>query len=161
MHIDAIFVPDLWALFGDTHPEQGTFNAAGGAADPDNSLPGTPTPPIGQSSAGTSGKRASREFEASSPQKAKHPRSALDYMAEVSNSIAKRSSRPSVAEEMAEVMDILNEDGIEQGSELFLMACDLFQGAGHREQFKRIKERKDRITYITWTWHNGRNTGAK
>jgi hypothetical protein len=71
------------------------------------------------------------------------------------------TAKPTEAEEMAEVMQMLREDGVSQKSELFLMACDLFQKRGCREQYKHIDDREDCLTYISWTWKNGRNAGSK
>ena len=82
-------------------------------------------------------------------------------MADISDSIRARSAKPTEAEEMAEVMQMLRDDGVSQKSELFLMACDLFQKRGCHEQYKNIDDREDHLTYITWTWKNGRNAGSK
>jgi len=51
-------------------------------------------------------------------------------LADISDSIRARSAKPTEAEEMAEVMQMLRDDGVSQKSELFLMACDLFPKEG-------------------------------
>jgi len=67
-------------------------------------------------------------------------------LADISDSIRARSAKPTEAE----VMQMLHDDGVSQKSELFLMACDLFQKRGCHEQYKNIDDREDRITYISW-----------
>jgi hypothetical protein len=145
----------------DHHQERGTFNAAGGVADVTRTPPRMPFVPYGQSSAGTSSKRATRDFEVNSLKKGKRWMEVGEYLADLSYSIKARSAKLTEAEEMAEVMQMLCDDGLSQKSELFLMACDLFQKRGCHEQYKNIDDREDHVTYISWTWKNGKNAGSK
>ena len=152
---------ELWALFGDHHQERRTLNATGSVQDVTRTPPRTPFVPFGHSSAGASSKRATTDNEVNSPKKSKRSKDVGEYLADISDNIRARSAKPTEAEEMAEVMQMLRDDGVSQKSELFLMACDLFQKRGCREQYKNINDREDRLTYITWTWKNGRNAGSK
>lgn len=60
------------------------------------------------------------------------------------------------AVELDEVMKILDDDEIQQGTMLFLQACDLFKNPVCRHEFKKIKSKEDRATFITWTWNYGK-----
>ena len=117
---------ELWALFGDHHQERGTLNAAGSVQDVTRTPPRTPFIPFGHSSAEDSSKRATTDNEVNSPKKSKRSKDVGEYLADISDNIRARSAKPTEAEEMAEVMQMLRDDGVSQKSELFLMACDLF-----------------------------------
>ena len=117
---------ELWALFGDHHRERGTLNAAGGVEDVTGTPSRTSFVPFGHSSAGASSKRATADSEVNSPKKTKRSKEVGEYLVDISDSIRARSAKPTEAEEMVEVMQMLCDDGVSQKSELFLMACDLF-----------------------------------
>ena len=55
-------------------------------------------------------------------------------------------------------MQILREDGVPEGSELFMMALHLFQKPACHAQFKNIEEGANRVKYIEWTWRNSKQT---
>jgi len=83
-------------------------------------------------------------------------------MHSLSESIAARSSRERgrthEQEEQREVMQILHQDGVPEGLELFMMALHLFQKPACRAQFKNIEERDNRVKYIEWTWRHSMQT---
>ena len=146
---DPTHFDELWALFGDHHQKRGTLNATGGVQDVTRTPPRTPFVPFGHYSARTSSKRAMMDNEVNGPKKGNRLKEVGEYLADISDSIRARSAKPTEADEMAEVMQMLRDDGVSQKSKLFLMACDLFQERGCREQYKNIDDREDRITYIS------------
>jgi len=144
----------LWALYGSRNQAKGTFMWAGGVGDGTRTPPRTPEH-IGPSSGGTSSKRASREQVVTSPEK-KRSCNLGEYMTSWSQSIAERNSKDPRAsreqQEQAEVMEMLCQDGVIEGCELYYMALDLFQKAVCQAQYKNIQEKEHRVKYIEWTW---------
>jgi len=49
-------------------------------------------------------------------------------------------------------MEMLCQDGVIEGCELYYMALDLFQKVVCRAQYKNIQEKEHRVKYIEWTW---------
>ena len=103
---------ELWALFGDHHRERGTLNDAGGVQDVTHTPSRMPFVPFGHSSAGASSKRATTDNEVNGPKKTKRSKEVGEYLVDISDSIRARSAKPIEAEEMAEVMQMLCDNGV-------------------------------------------------
>ena len=137
----------LW-LYG-SPKDRGSFMCAGGIAD-------SVTPP-NDAPAGPSNKRAAVETEVDSPPKKKSC-STEDYMRELTECIRERSARDRTREQIdvAECMEILRQDGVQEGSELHFKAMDLFRKSVCRTLFKSLQDPENRIKWIDWTWTNGK-----
>jgi len=86
------------------------------------------SPPPNDAPTGPSNKRAAVETEVDSPPKKKSC-STKDYMRELTECIRERSARDRTREQIdvAECMEILRQDGVQEGSELHFKAMDLFR----------------------------------
>jgi len=95
------------------------------------------SPPPNDAPAGPSNKRAAVEIEVDSPPKKKSC-STEDYMRELTECIRERSARDRTREQIdvAECMEILRQDGVQEGSEMHLKAMDLFRKLVYRTLFK-------------------------
>jgi hypothetical protein len=83
-----------------------------------------------------------------------------DYMRQISESIVHRSCRERgqtcEQAEVHEVMQMLKQDGVPEGSELYFKALDLFKNSVCRAQYKNMEDPANRIAWIEWTWTNGK-----
>ena len=115
------------------------------------------TTPPSNDPAGPSSKRAAEDNEVNSPPKKKCC-SMEDYMKEIPESIVHRRSREHTREqaEVFEVMEILRNDGVPEGSELYFKALDLFKNSICSAEYKNIHDLVNRIAWIEWTWTHGK-----
>lgn len=90
-----------------------------------------------------------------SPQKKKSA-SLEDYIRDISETVARRCerSRSRVQEELDHVFQILEEDGIEEGSDLYFMALNLCNNALNRHAFNHLKTKQGRLRWIQFNWEN-------
>jgi len=57
-------------------------------------------------------------------------------------------------EELIELLQLVEKDGVSQGSELFFIATELFRSPLRRAAFRCITTPKNRIAWLRWTWDN-------
>ncbi|XP_066326137.1 L10-interacting MYB domain-containing protein-like isoform X2 [Miscanthus floridulus] len=57
-------------------------------------------------------------------------------------------------EEVTELLQLVEKDGVSQGSELFFIATELFRSPVRRAAFRCITTPKNRIAWLRWTWDN-------
>ena len=112
------------------------------------------TTPPSHNPAGPSFKRAVEDNEVNSPPKKKCC-SMEDYMKEISESIVHRRSREHTREqaEVFEVMEMLKQDGVPEGSELSIGPV---KNSVCRAQYKNMQDPANRVAWIEWTWTNGK-----
>lgn len=53
-------------------------------------------------------------------------------------------------------MEMLKQDGVPEGSELYFKALDLFKNSVCRAQYKNMQDPANRVAWIEWTWTNGK-----
>jgi len=53
-------------------------------------------------------------------------------------------------------MEILRNDGVSEGSELYFKALDLFKNSVCHAEYKNIHDPVNRIAWIEWTWTHGK-----
>jgi len=142
------YLEQLFRLYG-SPKDRGSFMSAGGVC-------ASVTPPT-EAPAGPSNKRATVDTEVDSPPKKKNC-STEEYMRQLTESIVQRSSREHTREqkEVFEVMEILRNDGVPEGSELYFKALDLFKNSICRAEYKNIHGLVNRIAWIEWTWTHGK-----
>jgi len=75
-------------------------------------------------------------------------------MRQIIESIVHRSSREQM--EVFEVMEILRQDGVQEGSELYFKALDLFKNSVCRAEYKNMHDPANRIAWIEWMWTHGK-----
>jgi hypothetical protein len=130
------FYEELNELFGHTIQDRGTLISAGGVrkATPTTESEDTPPfvsqDPIAASSVGPSSKRPVREEVVDSPPKKKSD-SLEDCIRDMSETVVMRCCRALTREqeEVDLVRHILEQDGIEQGTDLYCMATHLCRNA--------------------------------
>uniref|UniRef100_K3YD37 Myb/SANT-like domain-containing protein n=1 Tax=Setaria italica TaxID=4555 RepID=K3YD37_SETIT len=136
------FVEEIHMLFGRTTQDRGTLLSAGGVCEPTLATGSEDTQadmsqdPIGSSSVRNMSKRLTREEVVDSPPK-KNSGSLEDY---------KQLSREE--EELDLAMRILEEDDIEEGSDLYCMAIFLCKNAMNRRAFTTMKTKEGRLHWI-------------
>lgn len=138
------YLDQLFRLYG-SPKDRGSFMYAGGVC-------ASVTPPT-EAPAGPSNKRATVDTEVDSPPKKKNC-STEDYMRQLTESIIHRTSCEQ--KEVFEVMEILRNDGVSEGSELYFKALDLFKNSVCRAEYKNIHDPVNRIAWIEWTWTHGK-----
>jgi len=136
------YADQLYILFG-SHQDRGSFMFAGGISES--------TTPARHDSAGPSSKRAAEDNEVNSLPK-KKSFSAEDFMRQISESIVHTREQA----EVFEVMEMLRQDGVPEGSELYFKALDLFKNSVCRAQYKNMHDPANRIAWIEWTWTYGK-----
>lgn len=79
-------------------------------------------------------------------------------MRELTECIRERSARDRTREQIdvAECMEILRQDGVQEGSELYFKAMDLFRKSVCRTLFKSLEDPENRVKWIDWTWTHGK-----
>jgi len=112
-----------------------------------------PPPPPTEEPAGPSNKRAAVDIEVNGPRK-KRSCNIEDCMRQIIESIVHRSSREQM--EVFEVMEILRQDGVQEGSELYFKALDLFKNSVCRAEYKNMHDPANRIAWIEWMWTHGK-----
>jgi hypothetical protein len=115
---------------------------------------------VGRSSVGRSGHKSRREQVVDSPP-AKRNKSVEYYVERLSESMLERSRNESTAktrerDEIAELLRIVEADGVNQSSELYFIATDLFRTPARRTAFQTFRSPEDRIAWLRWTWDNAK-----
>nr|TKV95175.1 hypothetical protein SEVIR_9G344500v2 [Setaria viridis] len=134
-------------LYGCDTQGRGTLLTAGGIREATPSM-GTEAnahdfylDPMATSSARNLSKRPTREISVDSPPKKKSG-SLEDYVRELSET----------QEELDHAMQLIEEDGIEEGSELYYQALYLCKNAVYRRAFTKMKTKEDRLNWIQFNW---------
>nr|CAB3480352.1 unnamed protein product [Digitaria exilis] len=155
------FLEELELLFGHTPQDRGTLLTTGGVRESTPTIGSDDTPqeisedPHSASAVRNTSKRTSRDEVVDSPQKKKSA-SMEDYVKEISESVAKRCERRSrEQEECDRTLQILEEDGIMEGSELYCMATYLCTKAANRRFFTQMKTKEGRLNWIKFHLEKG------
>ncbi|KAG2634426.1 hypothetical protein PVAP13_2NG257500 [Panicum virgatum] len=155
------FYEQLFSLFGHTPRDRGELVSAGGhGTDQTSSGDSTQTPQdlsdeLGRSrSVGQSSKRSSREHSICSPIKKKSSTTpSLDALDGILKDVNERKSRRMAeAEEMAQVNQILNEDGYSESDVFFAQALNLCTHRLHCRAFLDLKTKEGRYNYVKVSW---------
>lgn len=165
---------ELVNLFGSVDSEEGTMLCVGGCRDrtpsggsDDNNIGDLPDDIIGRSednagrsSAGRVSRRSGKEQVVDSPP-AKKSKSIEYYVERISESMIQRCRNETDAmtrdeKELTELLEILEEDGVPQDSEVYFIAMDLLRIATRRAAFKRFTTSKERLAWLQWTWDNAK-----
>lgn len=90
---------------------------------------------------------------------AKKPKNTGYYAEGVSESMLGSRNESSSAirreqEEVVELLQLVEKDGVSQGSELFFIATELFRSPIRRAAFRCITTPKNRVAWLRWTWDN-------
>uniref|UniRef100_K3Y3H6 Myb/SANT-like domain-containing protein n=1 Tax=Setaria italica TaxID=4555 RepID=K3Y3H6_SETIT len=106
--------------------------------------------PMPTSSARNFSKRSAREFSVDSPQK-KRSGSLEQYIRDLSESVAKRSQKHAdrAQGEMYRAMQLIKEDGLQEGSPLYCHALYLCtKNPDYRRAFTKMKTKEGRLNWI-------------
>uniref|UniRef100_A0A0E0LBT7 Protein kinase domain-containing protein n=1 Tax=Oryza punctata TaxID=4537 RepID=A0A0E0LBT7_ORYPU len=128
--------------------EEGTMLCVGGTGErtpsggSDDNLTPMSNDNVGRSSAGCVAQRAGKEQVVDSPPP-KKSKNMEYYVGRISESMLERSRNESSVirgeqDEMKELLQLVEEDGVAQGSELYFIATDLFRSAARRAAFRCI-----------------------
>ncbi|XP_004973695.1 uncharacterized protein LOC101777908 [Setaria italica] len=153
------FLDELYMLYGRDTQDKGTLLTAGGIREATPSV-GTEAnahdfymDPMAASSARNLSKRPTRKISVDSPPKKKSG-SLEDYVRELSETVATRSQKRGdrEQEELDRAMQLIEEDGIEEGSELYYQALYLCKNAVYRRAFTKMKMKEGRVNWIQFNW---------
>uniref|UniRef100_A0A0E0KQ39 Uncharacterized protein n=1 Tax=Oryza punctata TaxID=4537 RepID=A0A0E0KQ39_ORYPU len=157
---------ELITLFGCMDTEEGTMLCVGGTGErtpsggSDDNLTPMSNDNVGRSSAGRVAQRAGKEQVVDSPPP-KKSKNMEYYVGRISESMLERSRNESSVirgeqDEMKELLQLVEEDGVAQGSELYFIATDLFRSAARRAAFRCIYPAENRKSWLRWTWDHAR-----
>nr|TKV99325.1 hypothetical protein SEVIR_8G035500v2 [Setaria viridis] len=109
--------------------------------------------PMATSNARNMSKRSTQEEVVDSPPKKKSG-SLEDYVRELSETVATRSQKrlSREQEDLDLAMRILEEDGIDEGSDLYCMAIYLCKNVVNRRAFTKMKTREGCLHWIQFNW---------
>uniref|UniRef100_K3ZEI1 Myb/SANT-like domain-containing protein n=1 Tax=Setaria italica TaxID=4555 RepID=K3ZEI1_SETIT len=143
------FLDELYTLFGHTTQARGTLLTTGGVRQSSRQAPR----PMPASSARNMSKRPTWDEVVDSPPKKKSG-NLVDYVRELSETVAMRSQKcgSHEQEELDHAMQIIEEDGIEEGSDLYCMTLYLCKNAVYRRAFMKMKTREGRLHWIQFNW---------
>ncbi|KAL6594346.1 hypothetical protein ACP70R_048539 [Stipagrostis hirtigluma subsp. patula] len=157
---------ELANLFGTMMDiEEGDMLCAGGIGDrtpsggsEDNLAPQSEDN-VGRCS-GVRVQRAGKEQVVDSPPP-KKSKSMEYYVQCISESMLERNRNESNAlkqeqKELQELLQLVEDDGVEQGTELHFIATELLRSATRRAAFRMIRLPEHRISWLRWTWENGK-----
>ncbi|PUZ40286.1 hypothetical protein GQ55_9G411600 [Panicum hallii var. hallii] len=65
-----------------------------------------------------------------------------------------RSAISREQEEVREMLQLVEEDGVPNGSELYFIATELFRSRARLAAYRSIKTAEHRIAWLRWTWYN-------
>lgn len=154
------FLDELELLFGRTTQDRGVLLSAGGTREAtptaawEEPAGSTPNQSQQHSSDRLRGKRPVREESVNSPQK-KKTSSVEDCLREISAAVTRRSRRSVDDEEAQEqVRQILDDDGIPEGDQVYLQAMLLCMNALRRRQFTGMRTKEARLQWIEFNWAN-------
>nr|TKV93171.1 hypothetical protein SEVIR_9G208400v2 [Setaria viridis] len=113
---------------------------------------------VGRSSVGRVSQRSGKEHVVDSPPP-KKSKSMEYYVERISESMIQRTmnERNLISREEEEVMEMLHlveQDGVPNGSELYFIAAELFRSPARRASYRSITAAENRIAWLRWTWDN-------
>lgn len=81
------------------------------------------------------------------------------YVERISESMIQRCQNETAAmrrehNEVTELLEIIEADGVALDSELYFIATELFRTAARRAAFRRFKTADQRKAWLRWTWDN-------
>ncbi|RLN03301.1 L10-interacting MYB domain-containing protein-like [Panicum miliaceum] len=140
---------------GDKTPSRGSEENLGPLSEDNNA--GSSEDNVGWSSVGHVAQRSRKEHGVDSPPHKKTK--SMEYYAEhISERMLERNryerSATSREQEMTELLQVPEEDGVSNGSELYFIATELFRSPGQRATYRSIKAAESRIAWLRWTWDN-------
>ncbi|XP_034584479.1 replication protein A 70 kDa DNA-binding subunit C [Setaria viridis] len=108
------------------------------------------------SSAHNLSKRPSWEISVDNPPETKSG-SLEDYIRDLAETVATRSQKRGdrEQEELDRAMLLIEEDGLQEGSELYCQALYLCRNAMYRRVFTKIKTKEGRLNWIQFNWDKG------
>ncbi|KAJ1282737.1 hypothetical protein BS78_03G074500 [Paspalum vaginatum] len=159
---------ELITLFGSVDSEDGPMLCTGGLGDrtpsggnigglPDDNA-GWSEDNVGRSIVGRVAQRSGKKQVVDSPP-AKKSKSIEYYAERISESMLQRCKNKAVAmtreqEEVTDLLQIVEEDGVSLDSELYFIATELLMTATRRAAFRRFTTAEQRIAWLQWTWDN-------
>ncbi|PUZ50480.1 hypothetical protein GQ55_6G061600 [Panicum hallii var. hallii] len=134
--------------------EDGTMLCVGGIGD---KTPSRGKDNVGRSCVDRVAQRSGKEHIVDSPPPKKTK--SMEYYVECTyERMIQRNryerSATSREQEMTELLQLAEEDGVSNGSELYFIATELFRSPGRRAAHRSIKAAKSRIAWLRWTWDN-------
>lgn len=162
---------ELYILFDSMDSDDGTMLCVGGIGDKtpsggseDNIDPmpednvACSDDNVGRSGVGRVGQRPVKEHVGDSPPP-KKTKSMEYYVERISESMMERSKNEKNAlsreqDEVTEMLQLAEQDGVPNGSELYFKAAELFRSPARRAIYRSIAAAKNRIAWIQWTWDN-------
>uniref|UniRef100_K4A2Y3 Myb/SANT-like domain-containing protein n=1 Tax=Setaria italica TaxID=4555 RepID=K4A2Y3_SETIT len=148
------FYDELTTLFGTMDTEGGPMLCVGGIGDRTPSCEDN----VGRSSVGHVSQRSAKEHVVDSPPP-KRSKSMEYYVERIYESMIQRTmnERNLISREEEEVMEMLHlveQDGVPNGSELYFIATKLFRSPARRASYRSITAAENRIAWLRWTWDN-------
>ncbi|RLM60314.1 L10-interacting MYB domain-containing protein-like [Panicum miliaceum] len=153
---------ELAILFGSMVSEDGIMLCVGGIGDKtpsrgsEENLAPLSEDNVGRSCVGRVAQRLGKEHVVDSPPP-KKTKSMKYYVEHTSERMLQRMYERSAAsreQEMTGLLQLTEEDGVSNGSELYFIATKLFRSPGRRAAYRSIKAAKSRIAWLRWTWDN-------
>nr|TKW21620.1 hypothetical protein SEVIR_4G131500v2 [Setaria viridis] len=153
------FLDELYELYGCDTQDRGTLLTAGGIREVTPSMGTEANPqdlyqdPMAASSAHNLSKRPSREISVDSPPKKKSG-SLEDYVRDLSETVATRSQKRGDCEqeELDRAMQLIEEDGLQEGSKLYCQALYLCRNSLYRRAFTKMKTKEGQLNWIQFNW---------
>jgi hypothetical protein len=160
-------------LLGRTPRDRGQLYAVGGNDPeeiPPSDSPQTPAEPsvdaIRHRSGGSSSKRITREYFVDSPRKKSSKTHSIDETLESLSNVIKRAElwqeerhdkrkekrQNMYREEMAQVKQILAEDGIEENDEVFMKVVNLCYDETRHQSFLDLNTKEGRLKWVEVSW---------
>ncbi|KAL6839114.1 hypothetical protein ACP4OV_031005 [Aristida adscensionis] len=149
---------ELTFLFGSMDTEEGDMLCAGGTADttPSGGSGGNRAPvsddDVSRSSVGRIAQRPGKEqvVDSRPPKRTK----SIEYHLETNRN--QTSAIRQEQDEVIKLLQVVEKDGVDQRSELYFIATELFMSAARRAAFMSIRAPDRRIAWLRWTWDNAR-----
>ncbi|KAL6626528.1 hypothetical protein ACP70R_030254 [Stipagrostis hirtigluma subsp. patula] len=156
---------ELTILFGSMDTEEGDMLCADDIGDrtPSGGSEGNRAPiledNVGQSSVVRVAQRPRKEQMVDSipPKRTKNTECHVEPISE--SMLESRNETSAIRQEQDEVTELLQvveKDGVDQGSELYFIATELFRLPARRAAFRSIRAPANRIAWLRWTWDNTR-----
>lgn len=115
---------------------------------------------VGVSSVGRVSQRSSKDQEVDS-RPTKKTKSIEYYLERVCESMLERirkerEERIRKEREVTELLQLVKEDGVSEGSKLFFIATELFKSSVDRAIFRRLRDPNVRMGWLQWNWDNAK-----
>ncbi|KAL6603809.1 hypothetical protein ACP70R_044170 [Stipagrostis hirtigluma subsp. patula] len=144
-------------LFGGFNTQEGNMLCAGGYGDRTPS--GGSNDNVRVLTAGHA-QRPGKEQVVDSPPP-KRTKSTDYYLERISESVLERSkneTNPKRQEqsELADLLNVLVQDGVPKNSKLYFIATELLRSATRRQAFRSLDDAETRRSWLLWTWENAK-----